>query len=454
MNAAPIIEESQVLLRIGLPVVVSGVLNLSMQFVDTVMTGHAGPNELAAVASASALFHQIFCLGIGVMVALTPIVAQLEGSGNIRKISPSVRQGIWISMLLALLSMLVLPHMDHLLRWMDYEPDVVRITDGYLEAVIWGLPAAYVFLAIRHSLDGLGITRPCMYLTLLGLCVNIIGNYTLIFGNFGFPKMGAVGAGWTTAIAHWVILIGALLYLQSSQKTKTIRFLSRFDWPIWSYWREILRVGIPSGLSFGAEVCMFTVIALMMGKFGVVALAAHQISINVAGLAFMIPLGISAAISQRVGNAVGQKNWQEVRFRGWLGVGVCVGIMTMTASIFILFPHSISGLYTSDPAVTELTIQILWMAALFQLSDGLQVSTMSALRGLKDTRIPLLTNLLSYWPVGMGLAYLFGFVWEWGAISVWGGLIAGLSVAAVLHSLRFHLLSRGSHQLVSLPIRP
>ena len=400
MSAAPIIEESRVLLRIGLPVVVSGVLNLSMQFVDTVMTGHAGPNELAAVASASALFHPIFCLSVGVMVALTPIVAQLEGADRIHKIGPSVRQGIWISMLLALLSMLLLPYLSNLLLWMDYESEVVRITDGYLKAVIWGFPAAYAFLAIRHSLDGLGITRPCMYLTLLGLAVNIVGNYTLIFGNFGFPKMGAVGAGWTTTIAH-----------------------------------------IPTGLSSGAETFMFTVVALMMGKFGVTALAAHQISINVAGLTFMIPMGISAAITQRVGNAVGQQNWEEVRFRGWLGVGVCVGIMSLTASIFILFPESIIGLYTSDNAVTDLAISILWMAALFQISDGLQVSSMSALRGLKDTRIPLLTNLFSYWPVGMGLAYLFGFVWEWGVISVWGGLIAGLSVAAVLHSLRFHLLS-------------
>ena len=253
--------------------------------------------------------------------------------------------------------------------------------------------------------------------------------------------MGAVGAGWTTTIAHWVILIGALIYLKISQRTGTIRFLSRFDWPIWSYWREILRIGIPSGLSSGAETFMFTVVALMMGKFGVTALAAHQISINVAGLTFMIPMGISAAITQRVGNAVGQNKWGEVRFRGWLGVGVCVGIMSLTASIFILFPESILGLYTSDNAVTDLAISVLWMAALFQLSDGLQVSSMSALRGLKDTRIPLLTNLFSYWPVGMGLAYLFGFVWEWGVISVWGGLIAGLSVAAVLHSLRFHLLS-------------
>ena len=156
----------------------------------------------------------------------------------------------------------------------------------------------------------------------------------------------------------------------------------------------------------------------------------------------MIPLGLSAAITQRVGNAVGQKNWEEVRFRGWLGVGVCVGIMSLTASIFILSPELIIGLYTSDKAVTDLAISILWMAALFQLSDGLQVSSMSALRGLKDTRIPLLTNLFSYWPVGMGLAYLFGFVWEWGVISVWGGLIAGLSVAAILHNLRFYLLSQ------------
>ncbi len=442
MKPAPVLQELRALIHIGLPVVISQVLSLSMQFVDTVMSGHAGPNELAAIATASALFHPLVCFVIGVLVAMTPIVAQLQGSGRHRRIAPSVRQGLWVSQLLALLSLLLLPNLEPLLEAMEYDPEVIRITDGYLEALCWGLPAAYAYLALKHGLEGLGVTRPNMLLSLLGLGVNVLGNYTLIFGNFGFPRMGAIGAGWTSALAHWIMLLGMWLYLLRSRRLQPLKFLSRFDPPRWGYWREILQVGLPSGLSFAAEVGMFAVVALMMGTFGVATLAAHQISMNIAALTFMIPMGLSVAITQRVGHAVGKKDWDAVRFRGRVGVLLCVACMTWTASAFWLLPETIVSLYTSDEAVTAMAVQILAMAALFQLSDGLQVSATGALRGLKDTRIPLIANLVSYWGVGLVLAYLLGFVWETGPVSIWAGLIAGLTVAAVLHNIRFHLLSR------------
>ena len=435
-------QEAREMLRIGFPVIVSQVLMMSMQFVDTVMSGNVSPNDLAAIATASALYHPVFCLVIGVLLAITPIVAQLDGARKWKRIGPSVRQGIGVSLVLAVLSLFLLPNLEPLLLYMDYAPEVIRITDGYLEALCWGLPAAYLFLALKHFLEGLGITRPNMIIHVLGLGANVLGNYTLIFGHFGFPRLGAVGAGWTTALVHWVMLVALVVYILRAKRLESLKVLTHWERPRWGYWREILKIGVPSGLSLAAAVGMFAMIALLMGTYGVTALAAHQVAVNVAAITFMIPLGLSAAITSRVGQAAGRRNWEAVRFRGRVGILLSVAIMVVTASGFLLFPEAITSLYTQDTEVRMLAVQMLAMAALFQFSDGLQISATGALRGLKDTRVPMISNLLAYWGVGLTLAYGLGFIWKAGAISMWWGMVAGLSTAALLHNLRFYQLSR------------
>ncbi len=447
-------QEARELLRIGFPVMVSQVLMMSMQFVDTVMSGNVSPNDLAAIATASALFHPIICLVIGVLLAITPIVAQLDGARKWKRIGPSVRQGVGVSLVLLVLSLLVLPNLEPLLEYMEYDPAVIRITDGYLEALCWGLPAAYVFLALKHFLEGLGITRPNMIIHVLGLGANVLGNYTLIFGHFGFPRLGAVGAGWTTTLVHWVMLVALVGYILRSPRLRPLNVLTKWERPRWGYWREILKIGIPSGLSLAAEVGMFAMVALLMGTYGVTALAAHQVAVNVAAITFMIPLGLSAAITSRVGQAAGRRDWDGVRFRGRVGILLSVLIMISTASGFLLFPEAITSLYTQDTEVRLLAVQMLAMAALFQFSDGLQISATGALRGLKDTRIPMISNLLAYWGMGLTLAYGLGFVWETGPVSMWWGLVAGLSTAAALHNLRFYKLTRRLSAPAGPPLAP
>ena len=350
-------------------------------------------------------------------------------------------------MLLALLSMLVLPHMDHLLRWMDYEPDVVRITDGYLEAVIWGLPAAYVFLAIRHSLDGLGITRPCMYLTLLGLCVNIIGNYALIFGNFGFPRLELVGAGLASSLVACFMFAGLLIYTLLHRKLKRYALLIRLwraDWPLF---RDIFRIGTPIGGTILMEAGMFAAAAQMMGRIGTTELAAHTIAIQCVSVAFMLPLGLGQAATIRVGLADGSGRWDDIGHAGWSAMALGMFCVVLTVLAYLLLPVTLVGFFLDldlpeNRAVLDYAVIYLAIAALFQLFDSGQVIASCGLRGLRDTRKPMLLAALGYWGIGVPTALLLGFELEWGGKGIWLGLAVGLAVTAVMLIARFALRER------------
>ncbi|MDB3917918.1 MATE family efflux transporter, partial [bacterium] len=218
--------------------------------------------------------------------------------------------------------------------------------------------------------------------------------------------------------------------------------------PSWLYLREILRIGIPNGFGIAAEVGLFAMVSLLMGTFGVTAIAGHQVAINIASVTFMLPMGLSIAISIRVGQAKGRGDYVATRYIGYAGIILSVLIMAVTATVFVNFPEMIVALYSDDPDVRSLAVQLLYMAAVFQLSDGMQVGALGALRGLKDTRVPFVTNVVAYWGVGLPTAYLIGVYYNFGPVGMWVGLIVGLSVAAVLHSWRFRVLTR---RLLSQP---
>ena len=435
------IHESSLTLKLGLPVIIAQLLQTLMQFVDTVMAGHVSSKDLAGLAIATALYHPVFLLMLGILIALGSIVAQLFGAGKPADIVTNVIQGLWLSLVLALVSILILANPEPVLYLMGYEAKVIQVAGDYLRALCWGMPAVYAYLVLRMFNEGLSITRPNMYFSLVGLGINIVGNYALMFGHFGFPAFGAVGAGWTTSMVHWVMFIVMLIFCLKGSLFESYRRVLSFSGPDWLYLREILRVGLPSGFSLAAEVGMFAMVSLLMGTFGVTAIAGHQIAINVASLTFMVPMGLSIAITIRVGQAKGRDNCREARYVGYAGILLCILVMAVTATIFILVPEMIVGLYTDDVHVRTLAAQLLYMAAIFQLSDGMQVGAMGALRGLKDTRIPFVANSIAYWVFGLPLAYLVGVNFNVGPIGMWVGLIAGLSIAAVFHSLRFRILT-------------
>jgi len=406
------------------------------------MAGHVSAKDLAALAIATALFHPLVLLLVGILMSVTPMVAQLKGSRKEDKISRVIADAFQLSLVFAVPTIFILYLLKPLMEAIGYPDEVSRIGDGYLHAVSWGLPAILAYDVFRHFNEGLAITRPNMYFHILGLMLNILGNYTLMFGNFGFPAMGAVGAGWSTAMAWNLMLIMMFTFSFKNRRLRIYLEIRDFFRIRFQNTREILRIGIPNGFSTGAESGLFALVALMMGTLGVHVMAAHQIAINIAAMTFMVPLGISVAITSRIGHAVGAGEYALARYLGFSGIALCGLVMLVPAAVYLLLPEWIVMIYTSDPEVHEVAVVLLFMAAIFQLSDGLQVGALGALRGLKDTRIPLLTNIFSYLMIGLPGAYILGIYFDIGPEGLWTGIIVGLSIAALLHNLRFHLLTK------------
>lgn len=431
-------KEVSLLMKIGLPVIAAQMLQMSMSFVDTVMAGRLSPEDLAAVAVGSSILMPFIVLCLGCMMAVTPIVAQHVGGRDFHLIGKNARQVLWLSFILSIPSFFILRNLDAAFTVIGVTEDIIPIASGYLKAISWGIFPAYAYGALRYFNEGLSVTRPAMFIALIGTLVNIPANYILMFGKLGMPQLGAVGTGYASAIVFTVMFIGMLWFTYGFKPYSRFEIFKGFRLPEKKYLKELLSIGVPIGISSTMEVTMFAVVSLLMSTISTIAVAGHQVAINFAAMMFMIPFGLSVAISARVGNAIGRKRPDEARFRGYVGVAVSCCIMASTALFILLFPETIVSIYTDDAAVTEIAVQLLFMAAIFQLSDGLQVSGFGALRGLKDTKIPMYVNLFAYWVLGIPIAYYLGFVAGFGAPGLWGGLIAGLTVAGILHNLRFY----------------
>ncbi len=434
--------EVKTTLKLGYPLVAANLLQMSMAFVDTVMAGNLSTNDLAAVAIGSSILTPVMMGGIGILMAVTPIVAQHYGAGDLHKIGKSVRQSIWLAVLMAIPTMLVLRNADPVLNLLNLEPEVVTLAGGYLKAASWGIPAFFCFIALKHFNEAVSVTRPVMFITVGGLFFNIAGNYTFMFGKLGFPAMGAIGTGWATALVMWVMFTGMFLYTRYRKDYAQFGIFDDLRLPDPEYMKEQLRLGVPIGVTITMEVSMFAVVSLLIGYIGTTEVAAHQIALNIASITFMAAFGIASAVTIRVGQNLGRKSLEAARFSGYTGIGICVFLMCCTATIFFIFPEFLVSIYTDDAEIVPLAVTLLFFAAVFQISDGLQVSGASALRGLKDTTVPMVVNLVSYWIIGLSCGAYFGFYLDYGPQGLWAGLILGLTTAAILHNLRFYYLTR------------
>ncbi len=430
-------KEAGITLKLGVPVIIAQLLQMSMNFVDTVMAGNLSAETLAAVAVGGAVFMPLIVLAAGILMAVTPIVSQLIGGRNLGEIGVNARQGMWLSQLLATPLFFVVRNMGSIMNLMEINPSLIAIALGYLDAISWGVFPLSGYMALRYFNEGLSVTRPGMYMALLGVLVNIPANYILMYGKLGFPQLGAAGCGYASALSMGFMFAGMLIFTVRHKPFKRFKIFSSFRWPEWTHLKELLRIGVPIGLSSTMEVTMFAVVSLLMGSIGTIAVAGHQIAVNFSAMTFMVPFGLSTAITTRVGNAAGKQNITESRKRGFIGIALSVAFMSATAILMLTIPELISGIYTDNVAVQDVAVSLLFMAAIFQISDGLQVSSFGALRGLKDTKIPMFVNLIAYWMIGLPLGYYLGITRNIGPQGLWVGLIAGLSVAAVLHNLRF-----------------
>lgn len=435
-------SEFRILMQIGFPVIIGNLLQTSMSVVDTVMAGNLSPRDLAAVAVGGSLFMPIFILGAGVLMAVSPIVAQHFGSGKLHLIGKTTRQSMWVALLISIPSILILRNLDFALTIMNVEPEIIPLTLGYLKGISWGVLPLYFYLTLRYFNEGISITKPAMYVSFIGLFFNIFWNYTLMYGKFGFPQMGAVGTGYASAIVMNVMFVALFVYTYFKKSYAQYEIFKNLRLPEKKYISELFKIGIPIGISMCMEVTMFAVVTLLMGSLGTYAVAGHQIAINFASITFMIAFGLSAAITVRVGQVMGKSGALEARFSGYIGVMLAAAFMFLTALLMFLFPGFVSGLYTDDPELQKIAIQLIYMAAIFQISDGLQVSGLGALRGLKDTKIPMYVNLVAYWIIGLPSGYVLGIYFDMGPAGLWMGLIAGLTVAGILHNMRFNSLTK------------
>ncbi len=430
------------MLGIGLPIVVHNLALVGMGLTDAIMAGLLGAKTLAGVAVGSSAWAPVFLFSLGLLMALSPTTAHLFGAGKQRDIGRYMRQMAWIAQLMGWIGFFLLRNLKPFLVAIHIEPEIVPVADGYLHAIAWGLPGLCLYQVLRFTSEGIGRTRILVVMAVGGLVVNGVLDYVLMYGKLGLPALGATGTGYATAITQWLMLVGMLLYVTRRIHYKPLEMFSAFDWPEAEKFRELLFLGVPMAVSIFMESSLFSGVGLMMGTLGTDIVAAHQIALNYASFVFMVPMSIALAISVRVGHALGRGDRAEARLAGFTGIGLCLCFEVLSALSMALLPHQIVGLYTHDAAVAAIAVSLLYMGAIMQLSDGIQVSAMGALRGYKDTAVPTLITIVAYWGVGFPLAWLFGIPLHLGPQMIWAGFIAGLTVAAVLLSLRLLRLSR------------
>ncbi|HKQ16628.1 MAG TPA: MATE family efflux transporter [Steroidobacteraceae bacterium] len=424
------------------PLIGNNLSVIGMQFADTVMAGQLGPRDLAALAVGVGFYHLFLLIGLGMLMAISPSVAHAYGGNDTREVTRYCRQAWWVALALAVVLVAGLMQVGWVLPGLGIAPEILPTAIGYVHAMAWGMPALMAFFALRFTSEGLGLTRPIMYFGFLGLTANVIGNWIFMYGKLGMPQLGAIGCGVATSLSEWLMFFALLAYMRRQRAYRPFDFFARIDRPDPRVLRELVRIGAPIAGSVLAEGGLFVCAALMIGSMGATLTAGHQIALNYASFMFMVPLAISSATTIHVGHTLGRGDRERGRFAGLLGIGMCATVMALSAIGIVVFNDGIASLYTRDPAVREIAAGLLLMAAIFQLSDGVQVGASGALRGFKDTAIPMTMCIFSYWVVGFPLAYIFGVRQGGGPLYVWVGFIAGLTVSAVLLVSRYLYVSR------------
>ena len=437
-------EEIRELLKLAGPLIVNNLSIAGMQFADAVMAGRLGAESLAAVAVGGSVWFFGFALCLGVMMAISPIAARHYGAGNPELIGRYTRQGMYLGFGIGVV-LIAMAHasVGPLLLKIGVDDSFRELTVGYVKAIIWGGPAIFIFLALRFTTEGIGRTRPIMYASIFSLVCNVFLNYVFMFGHFGAPALGAVGCGLASAITMWLLMFVLVTYMLMSPSYAPLKIFSRVAPVRPDVLKEIIVLGVPIAITITAEAGLFNAVSILMGTRGAAIAAAHQVAINFAATMFMIPLALSSAITIRVGHALGSGNGEAARYSGALGILVCAGFMSVSAAFLLVFRDSVVNLYTNDPSVTAIAISMLLMAAIFQVADGVQIGAAGALRGYKDTRMPMLINIVAYWVIAFPLAYLATVTYRLEPAWTWGGFVAGLSAAAILLTWRYGRVSRG-----------
>jgi MATE family, multidrug efflux pump len=424
-------QEFKAMLALAAPVVLAELGWVTMGIVDTVMVGRLGAHAIGAVGLASMLFFGVAVFAMGVLLGLDPLVAQAFGAGRLDECHRWLVDGVWLGVLVAVPTVALIYGMRATLGAWGLPPEVESLVHPYLGILTWSLPPLLLYVAFRRYLQAMHLVRPVMIALLLANIVNAVGNWLLIFGHLGFPAMGVRGSAWATLIAR--VFMAAVLFVvilrHEAHVTPRLR-----DTPMGidpARLRRLFALGIPAAGQMVFEVGVFSAATALAGRVSADALAAHQIALNMAAFTFMVPFGIASAAAVRVGHAVGRRDPAGAMRAGWTAIAIGAGFMATAAAVFLLVPGVLVRTFTTDPAVVQIGTALLFVAAAFQLFDGVQGVTTGALRGLGDTHTAMFWNLGGHWIVGLPLGYFLCFRRGYGVVGLWWGLSLGLIICGI-----------------------
>ena len=435
--------ETRKLLTLAGPLIVNNLAIAGMQAADAMMAGRLGAETLAAVAVGGSVWFFMFTVVLGIMLAISPIAARYYGAGEEALIGRYTRQGVYLAIALSIpLIFLVSTQLDGVLEFLSIDPGFRAETADYVRIVVLGAPAIFIFLAFRFTTEGIGRTRPIMYTSIFAFFCNVFLNWVFIFGNLGAPALGSAGAAVASAITMWLLMFALVGIFVFDPVYRPLGIFERLAPPRPHVLLEVVRLGLPISVTITAEVGLFSATSVLMGTRGADISAAHQVALNFASTMFMIPLALSSGITVRVGQLLGRRDPVAARQTGLLGIANCALFMSFSAAFMLIFRDFVVGLYIDDPAVVEIALSLLLMAAIFQVADGVQIGAAATLRAYKDTTWAMIINTFSYWMLAFPLAYLAAVTYQFEPRYIWGGFVVGLSVAAVLLSIRFLIVSR------------
>jgi MATE family multidrug resistance protein len=436
-------QKIRLLFYILIPILITQISMYAMTFFDVMMSGQYSTQDVAGVSIGSSLWTPVYTGLSGILIALTPVVSQLVGSRQSKSVSYSVMQAIYLAVALALIILIIGAFsLNPVLNAMDLEDSVHMVAHDYLIALSLGIIPLFIYNALRAFIDALGQTRISMIITLCALPVNVLFNYLLIYGKFGFPELGGVGSGYATAITYWLIALVAILVVIKINPFSTYQVFTEFFRVSWKEWKALLLIGVPIGLAIFFETSIFSAVTLLMSKYDTVTIASHQIAMNFASLLYMIPLSISMALTIVIGFEIGAARYKDAKVYSWIGISMALTMSLVLSTILFLFREPVASLYTKDHEVMMLTSHFLIYAIFFQISDALQAPIQGILRGYKDVNVTFAMSLVSYWILGLPIGYFFAKFTDMGAFGYWIGLISGLALGAIGLAARLRFIQR------------
>ncbi|MCM3664734.1 MATE family efflux transporter [Mesobacillus subterraneus] len=420
-----------------IPILITQLGMFSMVFFNTIMSGKYNSSDLAGVAIGSSIWNPIFTGLSGILLAVSPIAAQRFGEKKGKEVASILTHGIYLALMIASIVILLgIFLLEPILTAMNLPESVHETARGYLIGLSFGIIPLFIFNVLRSFIYALGKTRVVMYILLLALPINFFLNYVLIFGYWGFPELGGAGAGYATSITYFVIATMTALLIITQRPFSEFVGLDHFKEFSGEKAKEILKIGVPMGLSIFFETSMFAVVTILISKFNITTIAAYQSALNIVAFLYMIPMSISMAQTVLVGFEVGAGRYKDAKAYSWMGIYLSVIIAVVAGLLVVLFRFDVAGFYSNEPAVIELTGQFLIYALFFMISDAIQATALAALRGYKDVNVSFIITLIAYWLICLPVGYLLAHYTALGAPGYWIGLTAGLLAAGIFLSLR------------------